>query len=72
MLFPSTAPLVSTIERNRSLWETSKILFKKYSENGMKGIDILLDPNFADEVLAIFAQEQLTNADHKVDTRQVK
>ncbi|XP_032671735.1 cGMP-dependent 3',5'-cyclic phosphodiesterase-like isoform X2 [Odontomachus brunneus] len=57
LLFPSAAPLVSMVERNRSLWEVAKVLFQKYSKNGLKGIDILHDPNFEDEVLAIFAQE---------------
>lgn len=45
------------VECNRSLWEVAKVLFQKYSKNGLKGIDILHDPNFEDEVLAIFAQE---------------
>lgn len=34
----------------------AKTVFQKYSTNGTKGIDILLDPNFEDEVLKVFAQ----------------
>jgi len=44
------------LQHNCSLWEVAKIVFQKYSTNGTKGIDILLDPNFEDEVLKIFAQ----------------
>ncbi|XP_014478286.1 PREDICTED: cGMP-dependent 3',5'-cyclic phosphodiesterase-like [Dinoponera quadriceps] len=69
LLFPSTAHLVSMIERNRSLWEVSKVLFQKYSENGMKGIDILLDPNFEDEVLATFVQEEHCSAGNPDECR---
>lgn len=56
LLFPSAQPLVHVLEHNRSLWEVAKTLFQKYSMSGTKGIDILLDPNFEDEVLAMFAQ----------------
>lgn len=56
LLFPSAQPLVQTLEHNRSLWEIAKTVFEKYSACGTKGIDILLDPNFEDEVLKIFAQ----------------
>ncbi|EFN85732.1 cGMP-dependent 3',5'-cyclic phosphodiesterase isoform X2 [Harpegnathos saltator] len=62
LLFSSTAPLVSMIERNRSLWEVAKDLFQKYYKNGMKGIDILLDPNFEDEVLATLTSERHCSA----------
>jgi len=34
----------------------AKTVFQKYSMSGTKGIDILLDPNFEDEVLKTFAQ----------------
>lgn len=44
------------LQHNCSLWEVAKTVFQKYSTNGTKGIDILLDPNFEDEVLKIFAQ----------------
>ncbi|KMQ85561.1 cgmp-dependent 3 -cyclic phosphodiesterase-like protein [Lasius niger] len=56
LLFPSAQPLVHILEHNRSLWEVAKTVFQKYSTYGTKGIDILLDPNFEDEVLKIFAQ----------------
>lgn len=56
LLFPSTQPLVHILEHNRSLWEVAKTVFQKYSMSGTKGIDILLDPNFEDEVLKTFAQ----------------
>ncbi|XP_029164528.1 cGMP-dependent 3',5'-cyclic phosphodiesterase-like isoform X1 [Nylanderia fulva] len=56
LLFPLAQPLVHTLEHNRSLWEIAKTVFQKYSACGTKGIDILLDPNFEDEVLKIFAQ----------------
>lgn len=56
LLFPSALPLIQILQHNRSLWEVAKTVFQKYSTNGTKGIDILLDPNFEDEVLKIFAQ----------------
>lgn len=56
LLFPSALPLVHMLQHNCSLWEVAKTVFQKYSMNGTKGIDILLDPNFEDEVLKIFAQ----------------
>lgn len=48
--------MVYILRHNCSLWEIAKAVFQKYSMNGTKGIDILLDPNFEDEVLKIFAQ----------------
>ncbi|XP_036149504.1 cGMP-dependent 3',5'-cyclic phosphodiesterase isoform X2 [Monomorium pharaonis] len=56
LLFPSALPLVYMLQHNCSLWEAAKTVFQKYSTNGTKGIDILLDSNFEDEVLKIFAQ----------------
>ncbi|XP_011329023.1 cGMP-dependent 3',5'-cyclic phosphodiesterase isoform X2 [Ooceraea biroi] len=56
LLFPSAQPLVHTLEHNRSLWQVAKSVFQRYSTKGIKGIDILLDPNFENEVLEIFAQ----------------
>ncbi|KAL0125204.1 hypothetical protein PUN28_004382 [Cardiocondyla obscurior] len=59
-LFPLAMPLVHTLQHNCSLWEVARTVFQKYSTNGTKGIDILLDPNFEDEVFKIFAQKNQT------------
>lgn len=61
LLFPSTEPLVHTLEHNRLLWEAAKVIFQKYS-NERKGMDILLDPNFENEVLEVFAHESRCSA----------
>ncbi|XP_011157690.1 cGMP-dependent 3',5'-cyclic phosphodiesterase [Solenopsis invicta] len=58
LLFPSALPLVHVLQNNCSLWEVAKTVFQKYSTNGTKGIDVLLDPNFEDEVLKMFAQRE--------------
>ncbi|XP_077254916.1 cGMP-dependent 3',5'-cyclic phosphodiesterase isoform X3 [Temnothorax americanus] len=64
LLFPSALPLVRTLQHNCSLWEVAKTVFQKYSTNGTKGIDILLDPNFEVEVLKIFAQKGQCSAEN--------
>ncbi|TGZ38374.1 Phosphodiesterase [Temnothorax longispinosus] len=64
LLFPSALPLVRTLQHNCSLWEVAKTVFQKYSTNGTKGIDILLDPNFEVEVLKIFAQRGQCSAEN--------
>lgn len=56
LLFPSVLPLVNMLQQNCSIWEAARTVFQKYLMTGTKGIDILLDPNFEDEVLEIFAQ----------------
>lgn len=48
-------------------------MFQKYSMIGMKGIDILLDPNFEDEVLETFAQRNqnsMENPDEHADVKE--
>ncbi|XP_033349474.1 cGMP-dependent 3',5'-cyclic phosphodiesterase-like isoform X1 [Bombus vosnesenskii] len=55
-LFPMVQPLVDVLKENRSLWEVSKSIFKKYMKAGTKGIAILLDPTFEEEVLQLYAQ----------------
>ena len=49
-------PLVHVLNENRVLWEESRSIFQKYVKTGMKGIDILLDPTFEEEVLQISIQ----------------
>ena len=48
--------LVDVLKENRDLWEVSKSIFQKYMEAGMKGIAILLDPTFEEEVLQLYTQ----------------
>ncbi|XP_076626092.1 cGMP-dependent 3',5'-cyclic phosphodiesterase [Colletes latitarsis] len=55
-LFPMVQPLVHVLKENRNLWEVSKIIFQNYMKAGMKGIDILLDPTFEEEVLQVYTQ----------------
>ncbi|XP_076231861.1 cGMP-dependent 3',5'-cyclic phosphodiesterase [Calliopsis andreniformis] len=55
-LFPMVHPLVDVLKENRDLWEVSKAIFQRYTKTGMKGIDILLDPTFEEEVLQIYTQ----------------
>ncbi|XP_029050390.2 cGMP-dependent 3',5'-cyclic phosphodiesterase-like isoform X2 [Osmia bicornis bicornis] len=55
-LFPVIQPLVHVLNENRVLWEESRSIFQKYVKTGMKGIDILLDPTFEEEVLQISIQ----------------
>ncbi|XP_012140531.1 cGMP-dependent 3',5'-cyclic phosphodiesterase isoform X2 [Megachile rotundata] len=55
-LFPVIKPLVNVLNENRILWEESKSIFQKYTKTGMKGIDVLLDPAFEEEVLQICTQ----------------
>lgn len=50
MLFPMTQPLVKILKYNKALWETSRKVFRKYIENGIEGMNVLLDPNFETEV----------------------
>ncbi|XP_053995936.1 cGMP-dependent 3',5'-cyclic phosphodiesterase-like isoform X1 [Hylaeus anthracinus] len=56
ILFPMVEPLVHVLKENRDLWQVSKIVFQKYTKAGMKGIDILLDPTFEEEVLQIYTR----------------
>lgn len=55
-LFPMVQPLVDVLKENRALWEVSKSIFQKYMKAGTKGIAILLDPTFEEEVLQLYAQ----------------
>ncbi|KAK9309930.1 hypothetical protein QLX08_000567 [Tetragonisca angustula] len=55
-LFPMVQSLVDVLKENRALWEVSKSIFQKYMEAGMKGIAILLDPTFEEEVLQLYTQ----------------
>ncbi|XP_043259478.1 cGMP-dependent 3',5'-cyclic phosphodiesterase-like isoform X2 [Colletes gigas] len=55
-LFPMVQPLVHVLKENRNLWKVSKIIFQNYMKAGMKGIDILLDPTFEEEVLQLYTQ----------------
>ncbi|KOC66276.1 cGMP-dependent 3',5'-cyclic phosphodiesterase [Habropoda laboriosa] len=55
-LFPIIQPLVDVLKENQALWKTSKSIFQKYMKTGMKGIDILLDPAFEEEVLQFYQQ----------------
>lgn len=50
MLFPMAQPLVKILKYNKTLWEASKKVFRKYVENGIEGMNVLLDPNFEIEV----------------------
>lgn len=54
ILFPMTQPLVNNLEYNKALWEASKDVFHKYAINGVKGINVLLNPKFEEEVFLIF------------------
>lgn len=55
-LFPAVQPLVHVLKENRDLWEVSKTIFEKYTKTGIKGIDILLDLTFEQEVLRVYSQ----------------
>lgn len=60
------------LEYNRSLWEMAKSVFEKFSSNGTKGISILLDPSFEDEVLKMFAQRNqnsIKNSNENIDLK---
>lgn len=53
-LFPIMQPAVQVIERNREIWRIAKAVFQKYSEQGMTGMDILLNAHLEEEVLLQF------------------
>lgn len=57
VLFPTLQPLVSVLDENRSLWEASKILFKDYAQQGIKGMDILRSSNFGKDVLEVYGRK---------------
>ncbi|XP_011298663.1 cGMP-dependent 3',5'-cyclic phosphodiesterase isoform X1 [Fopius arisanus] len=50
-LFPVANSLVESVKRNRCVWQTAIPIFHKYSEQGIKGMDILLDVNIEEEIL---------------------
>ncbi|CAL7945385.1 unnamed protein product [Xylocopa violacea] len=60
VLFPVLQPLVDMLKETRDLWEESKRVFHKYMKTGLKGIDILLDPSFEEEVLHYFEQSNIS------------
>ena len=47
-------PSLKVIEKNIQLWKTSKLIFQKYKEKGMTQMEILLKPNFEEEVFSKF------------------
>lgn len=53
ILFPMVQPLVDVLKENRALWKV-KSIFQKYMKAGTKGIAILLDPTFEEEVLQFY------------------
>ncbi|XP_017893026.1 cGMP-dependent 3',5'-cyclic phosphodiesterase-like isoform X2 [Ceratina calcarata] len=59
-LFPATQPLVSVLEENRYIWEHCKHIFNRYIETGMKAMEVLLDPNFEDEVFNLYTTSKQT------------
>lgn len=57
-LFPVAECLVDSIKRNRDVWHTAIPIFHKYSEQGIKGMDILLDANIEEEILTAYRLKQ--------------
>nr|XP_033320806.1 cGMP-dependent 3',5'-cyclic phosphodiesterase-like [Megalopta genalis] len=55
-LFSMLQPLVHILKENCDLWEASNVIFQKNKRLGMKGIAILMDPTFEQEVLQIYMQ----------------
>ncbi|KAK2585797.1 hypothetical protein KPH14_010402 [Odynerus spinipes] len=53
-LFSTTKPLVTNLEYNKALWVASKNVFTKYADRGLKGINVLLDANFENEVFLTY------------------
>ncbi|XP_063983080.1 cGMP-dependent 3',5'-cyclic phosphodiesterase-like isoform X3 [Diachasmimorpha longicaudata] len=60
-LFPVANCLVESIKRNRCIWQTAIPIFHKYSEQGIKGMDILLDVNIEEEILAAYRLQSSTD-----------
>lgn len=53
-LFPTADCLVEAIKRNREIWRVAIPIFHRYSEIGIKGMDILLDPSIENEILTAY------------------
>ncbi|CAK9825014.1 cGMP-dependent 3',5'-cyclic phosphodiesterase [Anthophora retusa] len=70
-LFPMVQPLVDVLKENRALWEISKSIFRKHMKTGMKGIDILLDPAFEEEVIQIYTQSNNNLLRHSTNTLEL-
>ncbi|CAK9804564.1 cGMP-dependent 3',5'-cyclic phosphodiesterase [Anthophora plagiata] len=70
-LFPMVQPLVDVLKENRALWEISKNIFRKHMKTGMKGIDILLDPAFEEEVIQIYTQSNNNLLRHSTNTLEL-
>ncbi|CAK9809660.1 cGMP-dependent 3',5'-cyclic phosphodiesterase [Anthophora quadrimaculata] len=70
-LFPMVQPLVDLLKENRALWEISKSIFRKHMKTGMKGIDILLDPAFEEEVIQIYTQSNNNLLRHSSNTLEL-
>lgn len=51
-LFPIASCLVDTVTKNREIWRSAISIFHRYSDEGIKGMDLLLDPNIESEILA--------------------
>ncbi|XP_011883024.1 PREDICTED: cGMP-dependent 3',5'-cyclic phosphodiesterase-like [Vollenhovia emeryi] len=70
LLFPSALPLVQVLQQNCSLWEVAEPVFQEYLTRGKKGTEILLDPNFEDDVLKIFARRSAENPDASTGSKE--
>lgn len=57
-LFPIAQCLVDTIEKNREVWRTAIAIFQRYTNEGIKGMDILLNPNIESDILAAHSVEK--------------
>ncbi|CAG5099907.1 5'-cyclic phosphodiesterase (Bos taurus) [Cotesia congregata] len=53
-LFPTADCLVEAIKRNREIWRVAIPIFHRYSEIGIKGMDVLLDPSIENEILTAY------------------
>ncbi|XP_014300468.1 cGMP-dependent 3',5'-cyclic phosphodiesterase [Microplitis demolitor] len=58
-LFTTADCLVEAIKRNREIWRIAIPIFHRYSEMGIKGMDILLDQNIENEILTAYRTQTL-------------
>jgi hypothetical protein len=58
LLFPSTQPLIDIVKRNRALWIVAKDVFQKYAADGIKGLDVLMNPNFENDVFQLYQAQK--------------
>ncbi|XP_034938911.1 cGMP-dependent 3',5'-cyclic phosphodiesterase-like [Chelonus insularis] len=56
-LFPIAECLVKTIKKNRDIWKSAVSIFHEYSKNGIKGMDVLLDPNVEQQILTAYESQ---------------